>query len=107
TAAVGVSTWSLFLAAVDAAASLLNTVLVPVLERLAGWMERNEGAVTALVGAFTAWKIGRFGLGVIDRAKGMASSLLSAKDRVVEFAGALRDGGSKFAGFFKAGGGLD
>ena len=53
--AIGVSTWELLLATLDVLAQVLATVLVPALTTLADWMSNNQGAVTAIVGAYAAW----------------------------------------------------
>ncbi|GAA3175743.1 hypothetical protein GCM10020255_066760 [Rhodococcus baikonurensis] len=55
-AALGVSTWQVFLSTLDASAQILNSTLVPVLNVTAGLMQNNQGAVVALAAAFLAFK---------------------------------------------------
>lgn len=55
-AALGVSTWGIFLNTLDASAQILNSTLVPVLNVTAGLMENNQGAVVGLAAAFLAFK---------------------------------------------------
>lgn len=55
-AALGVSTWQIFLTTLDASAQILNSTLVPVLNVTAGLMENNQGAVIGLAAAFLAFK---------------------------------------------------
>ncbi|SED50659.1 tape measure domain-containing protein [Rhodococcus pyridinivorans] len=55
-AAVGVSTWQVLLNTLDAAAQVADAVLVPALSTLSELMVENQGAVTALVLAFAAFK---------------------------------------------------
>ena len=54
-AAVGVSTWKLFLAALETAAGVLKTV-APLLETVANLMSRNQGLVTALVAGWVGFR---------------------------------------------------
>lgn len=56
-AAVGVSTWQVLLSALEAAAQVVDAVLVPAFSTVADLMEDNEIAVTALVAAFAAMKV--------------------------------------------------
>lgn len=55
-AALGVSTWDVLVTVLDAAASILNVTLVPALEAVASLAQNNEGAVTAMVAAWMAFK---------------------------------------------------
>lgn len=54
-AALGISGWQLFLTVLQASAGVLNAV-TPLLSGLAGLMSSNQAAVTALVGAWLAFK---------------------------------------------------
>lgn len=55
-AATGVSAWQVLLNTLDAIAPILDATLVPGLEALASLMEDNQGAVTALMLGFAAFK---------------------------------------------------
>ncbi|UJC77938.1 hypothetical protein D4768_09680 [Rhodococcus erythropolis] len=105
-AALGVSTWQVFLSTLDASAQILNSTLVPVLNVTAGLMQNNQGAVVALAAAFLAFKtipalIGRIS-GAITPVGAAAST---ATGRVQGFASAARNivtatGGVASAGRF-------
>ncbi|MBT9295326.1 tape measure protein [Rhodococcus sp. GOMB7] len=105
-AALGVSTWQVFLSTLDASAQILNSTLVPVLNVTAGLMQNNQGAVLALAAAFLAFKtipalIGRIS-GAITPVGAAAST---ATGRVQGFASAARNivtatGGVASAGRF-------
>lgn len=56
TAEIGISTWQILLTTVDALARIAAAVLVPAIQKLADWMERNQRAVTLLVGAYVAYR---------------------------------------------------
>lgn len=91
-AALGVSTWQVFLSTLDASAQILNSTLVPVLNVTAGLMQNNQGAVVALAAAFLAFKtipalIGRIS-GAITPVGAAAST---ATGRVQGFASAARN----------------
>lgn len=91
-AALGVSTWQVFLSTLDASAQILNSTLVPVLNVTAGLMQNNQGAVVALAAAFLAFKtipalIGRIS-GAITPVGAAAST---ATGRVQGFASAVRN----------------
>lgn len=55
-AAIGVSTWQLLLNTLDAIAPILDATLVPALETVSDLMSENQGAVTALMLGFAAFK---------------------------------------------------
>ncbi|MFI8660102.1 tape measure protein [Rhodococcus qingshengii] len=55
-AALGVSTWQIFLTTIESSATILNATLVPVLNGVAGVMENNTVAVAGLLGAFMLFK---------------------------------------------------
>ncbi|KAA0016748.1 tape measure protein [Antrihabitans cavernicola] len=55
-AAIGISTWQSLLAALDAAASIANGVLVPALQTVSSLMDDNQVAVVALVAAWVGFK---------------------------------------------------
>ncbi|EOM77275.1 hypothetical protein DW322_00950 [Rhodococcus rhodnii] len=55
-ASTGVTSWQLLLNLLEAAVPILDATLVPALELTADVMERNQGAVTALVLAYGAFK---------------------------------------------------
>lgn len=105
-AALGVSTWQVFLSTLDASAQILNSTLVPVLNVTAGLMQNNQGAVVALAAAFLAFKtipalIGRIS-GAITPVGAAAST---ATGRVQGFVSAARNvvtatGGVASAGRF-------
>lgn len=54
--ATGVSVWQVLLATLEAVAPILNATLVPALQATASLMENNQGAVTAMVLAYAAFK---------------------------------------------------
>ncbi|EME14811.1 tape measure protein [Rhodococcus triatomae] len=55
-AATGVSAWQLLLSTVEAIAPILDATLVPALQTVSGLMQDNQGAVTALMLGFLAFK---------------------------------------------------
>lgn len=85
---IGISTWEVLLALLEVTAQLLVTTLVPALERLATFLEENEGAATALVGAYLAWKAVAAGIGV---GTAVASTVGTANKWI-------RDHGTKISG---------
>ena len=54
--AIGVSVWSVLLTILEELAPILGGILVEGLSMVADLMERNQGIVTALVGAWTAYR---------------------------------------------------
>lgn len=72
-AAVGISTWKLLLTTVDALAQVAVAVLVPAIEALARWMSDNQRTVTALVGAYVAY---RTAMVAVTAAKGAALAVM-------------------------------
>ena len=87
-ASVGVSTWQILLTTVDALARVAATVLVPAIQRLAGWMERNQGVVTTLVGAWAAYRVAVMGSRVATAA--MAAAMVAKRGVMVAITGATR-----------------
>src|SRR5690554_5841532 len=75
---VGVSTWQLLLTTVEVLARVANAVLVPAVEALAGWMERNQGTVTALVGAYATYRVAVIGTTVATAALTAAQKVQAA-----------------------------
>jgi tape measure domain-containing protein len=57
TARVGIGVWDLLVEALNSVAIIADTVLVPALELLNGFMADHPGLVTAIVAAYTAWKV--------------------------------------------------
>lgn len=55
-AALGISTWDVLVSVLDAAATILNATMVPALEAVASLAQNNQGAVTAMVAAWMAFK---------------------------------------------------
>lgn len=55
-AALGISSWQVFLSVLESAATIADAVLVPALETTANLMRDNRVAVMALIGGFTAFK---------------------------------------------------
>ena len=55
-AALGISTWDVLVTVLDASATILNATMVPALEAVASLAENNQGAVTAMVAAWMAFK---------------------------------------------------
>lgn len=80
-AAVGINTWQLLLAALDLAATLLNTAVVPAFNALAGWLKDNEWAAVALVAGFTAWRAVMIVSTAATLAKAAAMRILNAAMR--------------------------
>ena len=70
-----------------ALAPLLERVLVPVLEALAGLMESNQGAVTGLVTAFVGFKSLKFATGLLG---GFGTKAAEVGGKVSKGAGALK-----------------
>lgn len=106
-AVVGVSTWQLLLATLEVVAVLADTVLVPALQKLAGWMEDNQTAVTLLVAAFSGWKVAKLARDVVSfgsKAAGQFSKIRSAASKV---GGVVSTAGGKVRDFFRPGGGMD
>ena len=75
---VGVSTWQLLLTTVEVLARVANAVLVPAVEALAGWMERNQGVVTTLVGAYATYRVAVVGTTVATAALTAAQKVQAA-----------------------------
>ena len=73
-AKVGFSAFGIFLTILESLAGVMETVLVPAVERLAGWMENNETAVFGLVAAFTAWRVAMLGINLA----GLIASITTA-----------------------------
>ncbi|MFF4779406.1 tape measure protein [Microtetraspora fusca] len=69
-ATVGISTWQLLLATVDALAQVANDVLVPAIKALADWMSKHQGVVTALVGAYAGYRTAMMAATVATKAFG-------------------------------------
>lgn len=55
-AALGISTWEVFVTVLDAAARILDATLVPALQLVADFAEENQAAVTAMVAAWMTFK---------------------------------------------------
>ncbi|MDV8013237.1 tape measure protein [Rhodococcus sp. IEGM 1241] len=55
--ALGVSSWGVFLSALEVTANIADAVLVPAFAALSGLMSANQGIVTALVGAYAGFKL--------------------------------------------------
>lgn len=87
-ASVGISTWQILLTTVDALARVAATVLVPAIQKLAGWMERNQGVVTTLVGAWAAYRVAVMGSRVVTAA--MAAAMVAKRGVMVAITGATR-----------------
>ncbi|OZE92118.1 hypothetical protein CH302_23685 [Rhodococcus sp. 15-2388-1-1a] len=68
-AALGISTWDIFLSTLEASARILDVTLVPALNATAGVLESNQGLVVGLAAAFLLFKtipaiMGRVSAGV-------------------------------------------
>src|SRR5690606_35929482 len=59
--AIGISTWELLLNTVDLLAGVLDDIVVPALQSVAGWMKDHKGTVTVLVGAYTSYRLAVLG----------------------------------------------
>ncbi|ORL11654.1 tape measure protein [Prescottella equi] len=55
-AAIGISTWSLFLDVLEALLPVIGDILVPAVQTLADLMAAHPGIVTLVVGAYTAYR---------------------------------------------------
>ncbi|WP_213452898.1 tape measure protein [Rhizomonospora bruguierae] len=85
-AKIGVSTWRLLLTTVDALASVLNSVLVPAIQGLAGWMSDHEGTVTVLVGAYTAYRLASIGAAAVEKTKATWTAINTARTKALSTA---------------------
>ena len=83
--AIGISTWDLLLTTVDLLASAL-VALTPTIEALAGWMSRNQGAVTVLVGAYTLWKLSSIATAGALKAKAAWVAINTARTKALAVA---------------------
>jgi tape measure domain-containing protein len=81
TASIGISTWQVLLSVVDSLARVAAAVLVPAIQKLADWMERNQQAVTILVGAYTAWKLSSIAIVAVTKAQAIAMGTMVAIQR--------------------------
>lgn len=81
TASIGISTWQVLLAVVDALAQVAAAVLVPAIQRLADWMARNQRTVTILVAAYTAWKLSSIAIAAVTKAQAIAMGTMVAIQR--------------------------
>lgn len=93
-AAVGVSTWKIFLTTLEAAAGVLQTV-APLLETLAGLMSDNQGLVTALV---AGWAGFRTVPGILSRVSSAFMPVSSALAGIGPKLSAMRTGVTGAAG---------
>ncbi len=80
-AAVGVSTWEIFLSTLQASATILDATLVPALDLTAGLLEDNQGAVIALAGAWLAFRTIPSVMGRIATSVGGVRSQVQSADR--------------------------
>lgn len=69
--ALGISTWAILLATLEAVSGILNAVLVPALQGLSGFLRENEWAVQMLVSAFMVWR----GIQMVDSIISTATAL--------------------------------
>ena len=91
-AAIGISTWEMLLSALEASAAILDATLVPALETTANLMQDNQGAVTALVAAYMAFKTVPGIMGRIAPAfTPIVSGAASARTSLADFSGAVRE----------------
>lgn len=81
TASIGISTWQVLLSVVDSLARVAAAVLVPAIQKLADWMERNQQVVTILVGAYTAWKLSAIAIVAVTKAQAIAMGTMVAIQR--------------------------
>ncbi|WP_010540373.1 tape measure protein [Dietzia alimentaria] len=91
-AAIGISTWEMLLSVLESSATILNATLVPALDMTAGLMEDNQGAVTALVAAYMAFKTVPAIMGRVGAAfSPIVAGGKSARGSLSDFSGAVRD----------------
>lgn len=83
--AIGISTWDLLLTTVDLLASAL-VALTPTIVALAGWMQDNQGAVTVLVGVYTAWKLSSIATTAALKAKAAWVAINTARAKALAVA---------------------
>lgn len=77
--AIGISTWQIFLDLLEALLPVIKDILVPAVETLAQLMSEHPGLVTAVVGAYTAYRLAVLGAAGAMKAK-------AAADKVSEIA---------------------
>lgn len=77
-AALGVSTWQVFLRTLEAAATIADSVLVPALEMTAGFMRDNKVVVIGLVAAFAAFKTVPMMIGAVSAATAAMGARMAA-----------------------------
>lgn len=63
-AAIGISVWQILLDVIEALIPAIEAILIPALQFLADLMAENQGVVTALVGAYTAWRVIALGVAI-------------------------------------------
>ncbi|MBM4581002.1 tape measure protein [Rhodococcus hoagii] len=74
-ASIGISVWSVFLDVLEALLPVIKDVLVPAVEKLADLMAANPGVVTAVVGAYTAYRTAIYATAGALKAKAMWTKL--------------------------------
>lgn len=77
-AALGVSTWKLFVVALQSAANVLN-VVAPLIQGIGGFMANHQGVVTAAVGA---WLLFRTVPAILGKVTGATVPLTQSLSRV-------------------------
>lgn len=86
---ITVATWQALSAALNALAPLIESVLVPLVEKVAEFAEENPGAVQAMVVAFLGFKA----VGAIAGPVGTAATALKNVGGAVKFLGGAFKGG--------------
>ncbi len=81
--AIGVSTWQIMLATLDVLAQVAATVLVPALTELSGWMQDNQGVVTALVGVYVGWRTVLIAASAAAKVKAGWLAIMSVRTKAV------------------------
>src|SRR5690606_5344517 len=76
--AIGISTWELLLNTVDLLAGVLDDIVVPALQSVAGWMKDHKGVVTALVAAYTTYRLTVVGTTAATKALSAAQKVQAA-----------------------------
>lgn len=97
-ASVGVSTWNLLFASLNALAPIIDSVLVPGLGVLAGFLADNRLAAQGLVVAFAGFKTAQVGGKLVEDVSKIGKGLSAATDQAKGFVSAVASAPGKIAG---------
>ncbi|WP_458681955.1 tape measure protein [Prescottella equi] len=96
-AAIGFSTWDMFLTLLEVLTPIIVNTLVPAVETLAKFMDDNQWAVTALVGAFTAYKVASVTYTAVTAGMTTATKLWSIATNIAAIKQKLLNNAMKFS----------